>query len=194
MPTDKRYGIVVKNYFPAKFALSLLDNKAGKMLGVSHSIEKLAAGCLISYTIDRKQNPLFLYDIQMKDSPLQVAQEDILFLHHLLEICYYFIPLGTEASPVFNLLQLLYRPGQWLQSRILKKIYVMKLFASMGIYPEESTLSKKALELFSLHSFATIIEKNINTSEDEIDVWLNLCLNSHPHREKFKTVHFLENT
>lgn len=193
MPTEKYSAIVLKNYFPQKYSLSLLMNKGGKITGVSNDIEHISRGSLIEFTIERsKKNPLFIYHIELHDAPLILAQEDILFLHHLLELCYNFIPVGSEALAAYELLKLIYIPHEWMQKTICKKIYLFKLFVGLGIYPEDKRVRKASLQSLATSSFMNIIDKNIPHDEHDITEWLRMCVTSHHHVNKFKTIHFLD--
>lgn len=193
MPTEKHYGIVLKNSFPQKYSLDLLDNKSGRIIGISKAIEYISVGSLIMYTIDKKkQNPLFLYQIELQEVPFPLAREDIFFLHHVLEICYYFIPIGSDAIVIYNQLQLLYASGDWIKNVLLKKIFLVKLFAFLGIYPEEKKIKKPFFHHIIMSSFVSLLEQNFSEHEEEINEWLHECLASHPHIDKFKTTYLFD--
>lgn len=193
MPTEKHYGIVLKNYFPQKYSLDLLDNKSGRIIGISRAIEHISIGSLVMYTIDKKkQNPLFLYQIELQEAPFALAREDILFLHHILEICYYFIPIGSDATVIYNQLQLLYAPAHWMKSILLKKVFLVKLFAFLGIYPEEKKIRKPFFHAIIINSFLNLLEQDFSENEEEINVWLHRCIVSHPQIDKFKTNYLFE--
>lgn len=193
MSTEKHSAIVLKNYFPQKYSLSLLDHKGGKMTGVSHAIEHISVGSLIEYTLDRaRKNSLFIYHIELQEMPFVLAQSDILFLHHALELCYHFIPNGSEALAAFELLKHFYVPHEWMQSSLYKKIFLFKLFVGLGIYPEDKRVRKSSLQSLATNSFMTIIDKNMQQDEQDITAWLRMCVSSHHHANKFKTIHFLD--
>lgn len=194
MSLKRHWAIVLKNYYPKKQTLALLDGQLGKVTGASAAIAEISAGSFIAYSVDaRRTNYLLLHQIELLDLPLFIAHEDILFLHHLLELCYYFIPDGSNALSVFNLLQMVYTPGDWMSKTVLKKIFLCKLFAFLGIYPEEESMKTPAYSRLMSTTFTEVMDM-VFQQEDEhiIDSWLRMCIASHPIAGKFKTVHFLD--
>lgn len=192
MSLKKHCAIVLKNYVPKKNALALLDRMSGKITGISHSLDHIAHGCMIEYVVDsKKQSPLYMQQIELVQMPLLMAQEDILFLHHVLELCYYFIPNGSQATSVFNLMLMMYTPELWMKNVILKKIYLCKLFALLGVYPDEEVLKKPSYVRLATKPFAAMLDQEfLPDDENEIDDWLRMCILSHPIAGRFKTNYF----
>lgn len=191
MSTQKHYAIVLKNYYPQKYSLSLLDHKIGRIMGIASSIAQVAGGSLIEYSVDRnKQNPYFLHNVQLRELPLELAGHDIFFLHHVLEICYHFIPIGSDASTVFSFLQLMYAGKDWMKSRVLKKIFLLKLFSLIGVHPECIKSHKAAFHWLVTDSFMRMVEADCLVHEDNVTSWLHMCITTHPNADTFKTKDF----
>ena len=96
-------GIIVKTYLPQKYKLAILDKELGKIVCVPHR-EDIRCGTLISYHLSQQKNVYFIQNITIIDMPLSLAQYNLIFLHHVLEICYYFIPVGSNVPEIFDLL------------------------------------------------------------------------------------------
>lgn len=192
MSLKKHQAIVLKNYFPKKCALALLDGVSGKVTGISNKVEYIANGCMIEYQVDvKKQTPLYMQQIELIHMPLHMAHEDILFLHHVLELCYYFIPNGSQATSVYNLMLMIYTGDSWMKSTMLKKIYLCKMFALLGVYPEEEvTRTPSYIRLATKPFMAMLDHEFMPEDEDDIDSWLRMCISSHPIAGRFKTNYF----
>lgn len=193
MVHEKHVGIVLKNYFPKKCKLSLLDNKMGKIAGVPQSSNHIAAGSLIEYSLVEQTSCSFLYNINVHDVPFKLAYHDILFLHHVLEICYYFMPIKSYNPTVFILLQILYTSDSWLYAMSVKKLFLLKLFVLLGLYPEDEKFKIPSFHLLTSLPFTQMLNEQIGSyNEDAIDEWLRSCIASHPIAGKFKTTYFLD--
>jgi len=188
---EKNKGIVLKTYQPYKCKLSILDMHVGKIMAVPNR-DGIGNGACISYQIDEQPHIYFIRDINIIDMPMALAKDDILFVHHILELCYYFIPMGSTNPRIFPLLVKLYESPHIFQDTLLKKIFLFKCFTTLGLYPE----SKK----FQQHSFLQLAATSIDnltsplvdlTIEKELDDWLLHCISSHPCIGNFKTVNFL---
>jgi hypothetical protein len=188
---EKNIGIVLKNYQPQKCKLAILDRDHGKIMAVPNRTD-ISHGALITYFTREQEHISFIHSIDILDLPLALAQEDITFVHHVLELCYYFIPMGSHASQVFIALLRFYEYPIVLNNQAMKKIFLVQLFFLLGVYPE-ALRSKSA----SIHH---VISTSIDTwaaspidlrIEQELDEWLMQCIKTHPRAEYFKTVHFL---
>lgn len=188
MSMHKHHGIVLKNYYPQKSSLSLLDPTMGRIMGIAKTVKQISGGALIEYTLDRgKQNPYFIQNIQLRELPLDLAAHDIFFLHHLIEICYHFIPLGSDASNVYRFLQQIYRDNNWMKSRVLKKIFLLQLYTEIGIYPEYALSDKALFHTLIAVPFTRMQEHEYDAHEEHITQWLQTCFYTHQDAATFKT-------
>ena len=124
--------------------------------------------------------------------PLSLAQSDMLFFHHVLELIYYFTQVGNYCQKVFDLLAFLYSTEHTNMTAQSKKFFLLKLLTSMGIVPEISearTAAITQLNVLGIHQFDTM---TISVADEkELDRWLWCCVWQHPYVNEFKTVHFL---
>ena len=184
-------GIVLRSWHTKKSKIALLDRQYGR-IDTSSYIAIDSAGLLLSYTIDQVRGRLIITDVMIESSPLYLAQEDILFLHHVLELCSTFIPVGSCTQGIFPLLLTLYKPRDYLQARQYKKFFIFKLLAVLGI--GSSHYHMRVLTLHQLHTIAidTFVEESLHLeSEKDLDSWLLHTIAEYTNIDQLKTVHFL---
>ena len=167
-------GFVLKNFYPLKQKLLLLDSELGAIEAVvtgQHITQRLSVGALLTYQLEERHPLPWVSAINIIDMPFAWAREDILFLHHLLEIIQHFAPLGQPQPHIYTLLTGLYdNPVR--SSQIFKKQLLAQLFLMFGLPSVESPQP---------HTL----------SPAELDIWLTRCVQEHPYHGLFKTVHFL---
>lgn len=191
---EKNKAIILKTYLPQKYKVCLLDVRLGKILAVPNR-DDIGYGSLLLYVARQtsgNNNLYFMHTIDLIDMPLQIAIDDILFLHHVLEMCYFFVPLGEYVDGLFDLIILLYTSDNLLQNATLKKIFLFQLFARLGLYPEEQKFQHPYFHYLATTSIDIIAQCPINLMiEAELEVWLLQCIEVHPLASSFKTVNFL---
>jgi hypothetical protein len=185
-------GIILRRSVKTSNKVSLIDKHSGRIECIVSFFEK-PVGSVITYTIDNKRSNFFLQDIECLYVPLSLGRSDLLFLHHIFEIIYYFAPVGSCVQGVFDLLAFLYTIEHMLISMKFKKFFLFKLLRFLGIAPEMEDMH--VLNINQLHRIA-IDQFNdmVIDEEDEkkLDKWLWCCIWQHPYVNEFKTVHFLE--
>ncbi|MCX5922704.1 MAG: hypothetical protein NTX86_05265 [Candidatus Dependentiae bacterium] len=190
---EKNKGIVLKTYLPQKCKIVVLDNEIGKIVVVPNR-QDISYGACIMYSIREQHNCSFIYDIELIDSPLCLGKDDILFVHHILELCYYFIPAQSSVSPLFNLLILLYESRHVFEDSVVKKLFLFKFFTTLGFYPEGQRFQTPYFHILASTSIDNLIGLTIDLKvEQELDFWLLHCISLHPCINNFKTVSFLHN-
>lgn len=188
---EKNIGIVLKNYQPQKCKLVILDRDSGKFMGVPNRTD-ISNGALITYFKREQEHISFIHNIDIVDMPLALAHEDIVFVHHVLELCYYFIPMGSYASQVFVALLRFYEYPIVLSTPIMKKIFVVQLFFLLGVYPDSQRLRSAGINQLISTSIDIWARQSIDLRiEQELDEWLMYCVKTHPRAEYFKTINFL---
>ena len=124
--------------------------------------------------------------------PFALAQEDILFLHHVLEICYYFMPIKSYNPTIFSLLHVLYMSDGWLHTMAVKKFFLLKLFVLLG-FTQDKKFRTPSFHRLVTAPFAQMLSGDIDSYDEEtVNEWLRLCVASHPIADKFKTTYFLD--
>ena len=193
MHSEKNKAIVLKTYLPQKYKLCVFDNDLGKVMTVPNR-EDIGYGALICYHARAQQSLYFMHGIEIIDSPLMLGREDILFVHHVLELCYFFVPLSSPMPRLFELLLELYSSKTILHTIIAKKVFLFQFFAGLGLYPEGARFQTPYFHQLAIASIDNIALYPIDlVIEQELDDWLLNCIALHPCTHNFKTVHFLQN-
>lgn len=122
----------------------------------------------------------------------QLASHNIYLLHQVIELCYFFIPLGSQPCTIFSfLLELFKRYYQFTHSLFFTKKALCKLFSLLGIFPEEIEI-----QLFAYKLQETPIDNLLSTplkleTEVLMNKWLAWCIEMHPKRNFFKAMPLL---
>lgn len=190
---QKSYSAIVIRQLETPHKIALLDRVAGRVDGIVSS-PLVRVGSLIEYTIEKNRGTMrYIRHYSVVDVPLSLARTDILFWHHILELCYYFVPLGSFTQQLFELLEFLYTVdvGVYWCMRA-KKLYLFKLLTCIGVYTRLPRLPIEQLLRFQSMPLTMITDDVINEqSEKQLDEWLRLCVYEHPAIRKFQTMHFL---
>jgi hypothetical protein len=185
-------GIVLKKHFSKKRTISVLDNQVGRIDYVPNT-EDICVGALLSYWVTQRKGVSFIHSIEKLNVPLGLGKNDILFLHHVLEICYYFVPVGDEAHHLYTLMEQLYMLEQYPMSKLYQKSFLVILFYRLGIYPRDKKFQQPRFYQMAAGSIDFIVQQGLDlTFEQELNDWLYDCLSHHPALAHFKTVHFLQ--
>lgn len=186
-----RYGIVLKKdkYTPY---VALLDKVLGRIDGTSYHGKIVSVGDVVSYT-ESKMNKKYGMSIGNTEySPLVLGHYDISFLHHVLEVCYYSIPVGTIETVVFDMIMFLYKYFSPAWSMANKKLFVIRLFLVIGLYVEHGMLYESTINHLCTMPIDKIFSCTIDLDHKKnIDDLLCLLLAEHPYRDQFKTINFL---
>lgn len=170
----------------------VLDAHLGKIEGVPPT-DALFAGALISYFTTPRDTLYFLHGIELLDVPMSLAREDILFLHHTLEVCYYCAPFEKTAPEIFDLVSCLYQQDVSPLSADFKIAFLFKLLVFLGMHPEEVRFQDPGYYLLARESIDTIIDKAIQLeTKHALHEWVRSCIRTHPLIHAFKTIHFLD--
>jgi hypothetical protein len=185
----KQHGIILKNHLPQMHKCSIFDRDSGKIDGKAlQGIERLSAGSVIHYYQKGRGSVYDLEAVEIVAVPLEMAREDIYFLHHVLEVCYFFLPYESGNKEAFLLVELLLQNGEQLKYDWFKKIFLLQLFARLGMYPEDTFLNEKPIkQLLAARSLPHDYELDPHTHQALIG-WLTSCLAGHPQRHLFKTL------
>ncbi len=191
MQTQSGTGIIVKTFFPRKQKVIVFDRKLGKLECVPHRPD-IRAGSLITYTYNSGQSVPFLKNMNIIDVPLDLVREDILFVHHILEVCFYFLSAHQPAPEIFDLLLKLYHSEKVLQTHQSKKLFLFLLFWKLGIAPEHKQFDQVYFRNLAIKAVDTMSSEQIQVYDEKaMDAWLYHCLLLHPCFDYFKTIHFL---
>lgn len=199
-------AIVLRSLSPLKQKVMLLDSTLGRVEGTiapASALERLSSGMMISYAIEKWKSSYLFAQIDIIDEPAYYMQTDIHFLHHILELCSYFLPLHDSVPSVYQLVALLYDKQILLESSLEKKLFICKFFSLLGIYPDNAKsydasflhLISKGLISSDLISgdISSDFEAKKQAMHQKIRAWLLSCLATHPQMDKLKTAYYLYN-
>ena len=173
-------------------SFSVFDRHSGKIVCVVKDFD-LAAGSLISYFVPSRGARRFVKNVKILDVPLSVARSDIFLLHHVLELCHYFLPACNISTETFDLVMHLYTSAKKLTTLLTKKIFLFKLLVSFGFYSDHAPFSLTTFSRISSESIDSLVSSSLHLEiERNIDKWLLLCVGAHPQFANFKTVQFLK--
>jgi hypothetical protein len=188
---EKNIGIVLKQCSQKNNIIFVLDYKNGKIKCI-HNKNNILTGSIINYFITNNKSPYFIESIELLQAPFEIATDDILFLHHILEICDLFLPAQHQAKEIFNLIVNLYKFESEIKNRNKKKLFIFKLLTLLGIYPEEARFRTAYFHCLATESIDNIILKNLNSEdEQELNNWLHCCITVQQEFSKFKTINFI---
>ena len=191
---SQHIGIVVRSSFPEKYKVSVLDGDLGRIVCYVPKkaiCSRLCRGDLISYDLDWFKDWRVMHHVDIVRSFSGLGHIDLVFLHSVLELCFYFIPPECKACRAFKLVMHLYDSMDRFLCKNSKKLFLCRLLAILGVYPDDENLLKidwirNLLNepIDSLHN-ETI---DLASGEELIDSWLFSCLGSHPQSMEFKAV------
>lgn len=192
---QKNYGIILKTYFPYNYKIVLFDAELGKIESIlrikKNQNYRLCNGMLINYLQTHKNNKFFIHDIEIIELPYISHHSQFLFFHHILELCYFFLPNNMKATEIFDLINFFYKDSEKLKNIQAQKIFLCKLLLLLGIYPENIAV-EEYFEAFFYNPIDNIIDKSLDLKfEKKLSSWIMTCINMHPQANLIKTKNFL---
>ncbi len=187
----KQQGIILKTYLPKKQKISLFDYARGKITAIAYNpnaFERLSAGFFIEYYATERITAYELEAIDIVHAPFALAQHNIVFLHHILELCYYFLPENCAAQELFNLVYFLLSSVHKIEYTLYKKIFLMRFFIYLGMYPQDQQLQSAAMNQLLYGSFEHIDDNLTIVEHKALEQWLFSCIKEHPQKSHFKTI------
>lgn len=186
---QKQRGIILKKNQGQSTSI-LLDQEKGK-INILSKYAQICTGALLVYTISPLRRLYVIEHVELLHVPFVLAREDILFLHHVLELCTSVVQEGQEAGSIIQHISLLYRHNDT-HDAVFKKLFISKLCMLLSLYPEQEQFRTSFFEELSVESLDTVLRKNIHLEfEKELDAWLFYCMAAYPHARYLKTLHFL---
>ncbi|MFC1843010.1 hypothetical protein ACFLYU_05125 [Candidatus Dependentiae bacterium] len=187
----KHIGIVLKKCAYKKRIAFIFDYNLGKLKCVPNR-ENIVLGSVITYFITNNRSPYFIELLETVHIPFDAAISDILFLHHILETCYNFIPTQSPSEDVFILIKYLYLSSNRIKCKVDKKLFLCKLFMLLGLYPEGIKFQTPYFCSLATEPIDKTISKKLHLkNEIELDNWLHCCVTTYPEFSDFKTINFL---
>lgn len=196
----ERQGIVLRLVAPYRHSVAIFDSKLGRINAIFSSprvFRSLLHGGLISYRLEPWRERYRVVDVELLQMPQAWVTDDIFFLHHLLEMALSFIPEHSRCQELFDLCMRLYgQENNKLRGAggfFLKKLFLAKFFALLGVYPDDA-LDTERLALFRVLSANQPDVMSLEETDElhrKLQNWLIDCIQTHPHANTFNTVGFV---
>lgn len=151
----------------------------------------MALGTIVSYSEKKQRDRFIMEETMIEHVPLEWARNDIHLLHYVLEICYFFMPVGSGGKSTFLLLKDIYRNFNLFHTVEHQKIIVCKLLAHLGIIQDNSSIHESA-NLLLKTSIDKLDMLTINSiCMDDLEEWITWALVTHKEGEWFRAVPLL---
>ena len=208
---EPELGIVLRSFLPAKQKVSVLFSRSGKQTVVIIPIEvcrKLSIGMtILCCHSSRGSSPLRFVDYCDIKNVYMGTKNNLLGIHRLCEICYYFLPENVTDSEVMKFFSWYF---EFLQQELMEgvgfsavqRLCEFKLFCLLSFYPPEDLVgfvqvfhrlvsvfvdSKNNGRVISKEVVEMLL-KDVVDRTDEIGLWLEECAATHQCYKKFKTI------
>lgn len=204
-------GIVIKSFLPCKHKLSVLSLNSGKVnlvFSKRDGRQIFSPGVIIAFScVGNGSQAFFVKKMEILHVPIEPIRDHLNWIHHLLEICYYFLPLHATCTDVFRLLQYslvsggkssVFEPYFY----VVQRVCLVRLLVLIGFYPPDGLLyvlglfddvvrvSLDSSDAQKVRSLQKLLEGVSAQKVQEIDRWVLKNLREHSHRAQFKTLSF----
>lgn len=201
-------GFVLKRFQPNKSKSTILSMHEGKFdlsFRKFNDCFKLWPGMLVSFNVEKAYKTTFGSNVQILATPNLSEKQSIFFMHHILELCYFFVPSNKPCPEIFNFLKhfFLFFDQEIATPKYLNfthKIFVTKLFSLFGFFSHDpisrylaihETLTTTFVD-FSTEQKVEFLEKHLSLAQEkDFDEWILESLKIHPHSHLFKTTLFV---
>lgn len=185
----KQKAFVLKKIYSSPYKVALLDAVLGRIDASCLTIP-LVAGALIEYHIPSSMQKR-LDSIEVLFVPLHWGANDLGFIHHALELCYYFIPLNNHNTDVFEMLLLLTSSDAHTWDPATKRIFIAKLLILFSMYSKTTFVRTPFFEKLYCCTIENLLTLDrCSGAMAYIDLWIKQTINEHPMRTFFKTADF----
>lgn len=209
---DQETGFVLKRFLPSTHKISLLTSSMGKINLVvkkTGALQRAWPGMLIAYQPKTLyESTFFSESIEIMEIPPTTTADDNFIIHHLLELCYYFVPLANPCSEIFDHLCscfAFFTHKQLFEKNFdtLKRIFILRFLYLAGVFPLHN--STESMQLFTrltacsldikdqqkVESISMLIETVNKLGLRTVDKLIFDCIKTHPSFKLLKTVPFL---
>jgi len=208
---EKEVGFVLKRFLPSTHKISLLTQSMGKVNVIvkkPNILQRIWPGMVVSCQLELLFEATYTCeDIEIIEIPPVLTAHDTYLIHHLLELCYYFIPLANPCSEVFD--HLFFSFSIFLNKQlfihnfdIIKRILILRLLHFSGTFSSELCGNTTLFDRISPHSLdikdeqkvesvSLLIEEVHKIGVKTVDRLIFNCIKTHPSFKLLKTVPFL---
>lgn len=187
-------GIIIKKHFPHRQRISLIDASEGRLEVIPSSWQWASyagAGSLISYRLNTRADAHVMDEVQLLQMPSYIDESTHLFMQHILELCYFCVPVSSGPTRCFDVLQQLVGMLPEIAGKaVLQKLIVARLLAYTGQESPEAHALPVAALIERCRNARSIpaLDEGV---ERELERYIYYCLRTHPYSHLFKTVTFL---
>jgi len=182
-------GIILKRSNPTKPIYSILDFQEGVIVCFI-TREDICTGAYIEYTLCNQRTWVAANEVELIGVPCISQVADLFLLHRALEICSQCMPTGSSTPGVFEHMCCFYDDAavRRLRIGIEKKIFLCKLFALLGFYPQEKKFQNHFFHSLTTESLDRLSSFSVSmVQESDMQEWLQSCVAMHAKEQKFKT-------
>lgn len=213
---DREHGIVLRQYphHPHKF--SVITQTLGKITLVvrnKYVLDRINPGSVIEFHhTEQNQMVHLVQNCSVIFTPLPTTNLDLIWLHHILELSYYFVPLHQQTKEMFTALATcifvfrerdLVADEEW---ELVKRLCIATILLLVGFFPPDELAKPVLIIKNTLLSFIDIdheskvdflkycIRTYCSVKHSTLDTWLLDCIQSHPQVHAFRTLTFMYKT
>ncbi len=183
-----QFGVVVRSFLPERNALLILIPGVGVLYVVFACAPKCLffVGTVIRFLLHAKSSGSHVISsVSFEQKPTDWVEKDLLFVHHLCELCQRFVFSAEDASSVFALMQDLYKPLHLGEDVESKKLSILsRFFLVLGHYVPPTF----SLDAFTGKALETVLARD---EKKQIKQWLCACICLCEPAYALKTIHFL---
>ena len=187
-------GIIIRKHFPKKVCISVLDEHLGHITVIPASWQWASyssVGALIDYVLVEDGDTFFVKHVELNTVPSYFDENLLLFMHHLMEVCYFCLPVQGGKTEAFDLLSHVIEAfGDISRKPLAQRLLLAKLLYIVGQYPAD--VDQLSVSLL-LHKPYKILLNLALTHEHkkELEIFIYQCIKFHPYGRLLKTVNFL---
>lgn len=173
--------------------LSLLSEQYGKYELYWYQKKNellLSPGSLISYSFTGGHKKK-VDELSLEAAPFLLAGSSIYFLHSLIELCSFFIPLGSCEHSIYKIVHhilLFFKEPLTIK---MEKVIFCLLFTHLGIVPDNKDI-EPYISFFLQLPIDKFYDLDLQLVQERIlDEWLFWSLSVHPFRKSLKALPYI---
>jgi hypothetical protein len=181
-------GIILKRINLSQSLYLILDKSDGVIV-CSIIRQGMFPGAWIEYTLRQKSSFLMADNAELVASPIINNTDDLALLHRVLEIFLICMPPGSFTPGIFECVLTLYDRSctNFMQTSLVKKIFLCKLLTLLGFYPREKKFQNQFFSNLIYQSLDNLVSIPISiVQERDIEEWLRSCITVHMQEHRLK--------
>jgi len=187
-------GIIIRKHFPHRVHISVIDELYGHLSVIPASWQwssYASAGSIVAYELLEENGSYFVKHVELLMVPSYHDELILLFTHHLLEICYFCLPVQGGKTECFDLIwQIIHSLDQLASCAGLQKLLLAKLLFMIGQYP--SDIDQLSISSFLHKPYEQLLQLTLTHEyKKELEIFIYQCIKFHPYGRLLKTVNFL---